>query len=257
MMGEIYPPTIRGNLRRIAKLALPKIGITPPRYMLWVSYRDIIPRNEFISAVDEFFKKIIYREFKGYWVGSEEYKIAPRIIATERLERSEIMRYSRKLVNRISEFPMKKEGKKIWLDHTPFNILHARFLHEMFPNMKLIHVYRDMRDVISSYKTKSWGGNTALDNTLWIKGILEKWEKEKERLPKDVYYEIKMEKMIKNPEKELKKLMDFLGIQFDRKMMEIDLSKGHVGRWKKDLTLEEIEVIEENLRDVLRRYGYL
>jgi len=39
-------------------------------------------------------------------------------------------------------------------------------------------------------------------------------------------------------------------------MMEIDLSKGHVGRWKKDLKPDEIKVVNEVLGDILERYGY-
>lgn len=256
MMWEIYPPTIRGNFRRIASQVIPKIGISPPRYAIWISYKDIMPRKEFMKNVDEFLGKIIYRKFKGYWVGTPEYALGPRIVATKRFERKKIMGLSGKLANSISSYPMKKEGKRIWLDHTPYNMLHASFLYEMFPDMRLIHVYRDPRDVISSYKTMNWGGNSALDNALWIKEILEKWEEEKKKIPKDVYYEVRMEHMIRNPEKELRKLTAFLGLQFDEKMMEIDLSKGHIGRWKRDLNQEEIKFIEKNLRQILERYGY-
>ncbi len=256
MMWEFYPPKIRGSFRKLARQAIPKIGISPPRYALWVSYKDIIPRKEFKRNVDEFIEKIVYREFKGYWVGSDEYRFGSKIMATKRFKRKEIIELSGNLVNSISRYPMKKEGKNIWLDHTPFNILHASLLHEMFPDMKLIHIYRDPRDVVSSYKTKSWGGNSALDNALWIKGILEKWEDEKRKIPKETYCEVRMEDMIKNPEKELKKLVDFIGISFDKKMMEIDLSKGHTGRWKGDLSKKEMEITEKTLGDILKRYGY-
>ena len=257
MMWEIYPPKIRRTYRKIAGQVFPKIGISPPRYALWRSYGDIIPRKEFTGIVSDFLGALTYREIRGYWVGTSEYGFRPKIIGARWFERKEIMKISGDFVNSISSYPMKKEGKQIWLDHTPLNLIHASFLHKMFPEMRLIHVYRDPRDVISSYKTKSWGGNSALDNTLWIKGILEKWEEEKKKIPKDVYYEVRMEDMIRNPEKELKKLMAFLGLDFDKKMMDIDLTKGHIGRWKKDLKQEEIKVIEETLGDIIGRYRYM
>ncbi len=255
MMREIYPPAIRGQVRRIGGQVMARMGMSLPGYALWVSYRDIMPRKEFHGEVDRFIGKLVERQFKGFWIGSGA-SLSPRVNVVPRFERKEIALMSGELVNRISSYPVKRAGKKMWLDHTPFNILHANFLHEMFPDMKLIHIYRDMRDVVSSYKSKSWGGNSAHDNATWIRNILDKWEDEKKRLPKEVYYEVRMEDAIKNPEKELKKICDFLDVRFDRKMMDIDLTKGHVGRWKKDLKPDEIKVVNEVLGDTLERYGY-
>ena len=255
-MWELYPPTAKRFVRKLEGQILPKIGFSPPRYSMWTSFDSIMPRKTFSRTVDAFLKKIVYREFRGYWVGSEEYSFRPKIVVTKRFERDEIIKIARDFVNNLSSYPLKKEGKKIWLDHTPFNILNASFLYEMFPNMKLIHIYRDPRDVISSYKTKSWGGNSAMDNAIWIREILRKWDEEKRKIPKDIYYEARMEDFIRRPEKELKKLMEFLDLDFDRRMMEIDLSKGHIGRWKKDLSKEEIEITEKNLGPLLERYGF-
>jgi hypothetical protein len=257
MMWEIFPPPLIRGMRSASREVLLRARfMSPPRYAFWESYKDIMSRKEFMHAVDDFVKSLIDREFRGFWLGSEPWKFRPKTYAAKRFEREEISRMAGAFVNRLSAIPMKRAGKSIWLDHTPTNLLHASFLHEMFPEMKLIHIYRDMRDVVSSYKTKSWGGNSAHDNALWIKNILDKWEFEKKRLPKELYYEVRMEDAIKSPEKELKKICDFLGIEFDRKMMEIDLSKGHVGRWKKDLTPAEIDVVNRVLGDTLERYGY-
>ncbi len=255
MMWEVYPPAIRGTFRRIGGHILTKLGTSLPRYALWISYRDIMPRKVFTKELDEFTGKIVDREFKGFWIGSGLH-LSPKVYVARSFKREEIARISGDFVNGISSYPVKKAGKKMWLDHTPFNILHASFLHEMFPEMKLIHIYRDPRDVISSYKTKSWGGNSAHDNAVWIRNILEKWEDEKKSLPDGTYYEVRMEAAIKSPEKELRKICDFLGVGFEKKMMNIDLSKGHVGRWKKDLKPDEIKVANEVLGETLERYGY-
>ena len=40
-------------------------------------------------------------------------------------------------------------------------------------------------------------------------------------------------------------------------MLDLDLSKGNVSRWKKDLSGKEIEYVERELGDVMEKYGYL
>ena len=256
MLKQIYPPVLKGQVRRIGGQMIKRLGMSMPMYAQWVSYRDIMPRKEFISEFDAFMEKVVERQFKGFWTGSGAH-LSPKVYVANRFEREEIAHISGDFVNHLTYHAIKKAGKTMWLDHTPFNILHATFLLEMFPHMKLIHIYRDMRDVVSSYKSKSWGGNSAHDNAIWIRNILDKWEEEKRKMPDGSYYEVRMEDAIKNPEKELRKICDFLGIGFEKKMMDIDLSKGHVGRWKKDLRPDEIKVVNEVLGDTLKRYGYL
>lgn len=257
MMWQIYPPTHRWVMRGAEYWISRRVGcvFSPPAYFnLYI--RNIIPREKFVGLIEKFVNALVDREFPGYWIGSDEQVLFPKIISTKKFERKEIMKISSNLVNSISEYPMENNGKKIWLDHTPFNLIHASFLYEMFPDMKLIHICRDLRDVISSYNTKNWGAGQPLDIILWIKQIFEKWEVEKKRIPKDRYYEMKMEDLIKKPERTLRELTDFIGIEFDKKVLDIDLSKGHIGRWKKYLKPEEKRIIDKNLENILKRYEY-
>jgi hypothetical protein len=113
-----------------------------------------------------------------------------------------------------------------------------------------------MRDVICSYKTKKWGGNENRDVVFRLKQIYLRWDEIKEILPRDNYYEIKFESVIKNPGRELKKLFQFLNIDYEKDILNIDLSKGHVGRWKKDLNNEEIHFIKKEFKQIMEQYGY-
>ena len=87
--------------------------------------------------------------------------------------------------------------------------------------MKLIHIYRDVRDVISSYKNQHWGGNTVEEISLWIKNILDVWNEEKEKIPKDVFYELRFEHLIENPRKKIEDLCDFLEIKISNEMLNV------------------------------------
>jgi hypothetical protein len=163
---------------------------------------------------------------------------------------------SARFIQELFGLALERQNKIHFVDHTPYNILHGNFLKELFPDLKLVHVYRDMRDVICSYKTKKWGGNQSRDVVSRLKQIYIRWNEIKETLPGDNYYEMKFESVLKNPGSELKKLFRFLNIEFEKNILDIDLSKGHVGRWKDDLNKEEISFIKGEFEHIMEQYGY-
>lgn len=242
-------------LKKIERKLLSDLFKTSPKKYMKVPLGEIIG-GEYSSILKEFYTELIDSQFEGIWVGSNSYKIKSKIISPRRYSRKEMIKLSSQLIDDLFSQPMEKNKKSYWLDHTPFNILHTKFLLELFPKAKIIHIYRDIRDVISSYKTKNWGGNSAEDIILWQKNILEKWLELKKEINESNYYELKMEDLTRNPEKELKRITDFIGIDFDKNMLDIDLTKGHSGRWKDDLTDYEILKIKNELSNVMKKYNY-
>ena len=84
-----------------------------------------------------------------------------------------------------------------------------------------------------------------------------KWEEEKLKLDNSRYLEISLEELVQNTKGTLYRITDFLGVDFDENMLKVDLSKSHSGRWKTDLTDYEVGIIERELGQFMRTYGYL
>ena len=147
-------------------------------------------------------------------------------------------------------------GKKQVVEHTPSNIIHAEFLYKLFPEMKLIHIYRDPRDIIASYMTKIWASRDIKVNMKLISNVLDRWQLIKEKIPKYTYYELKFENLINDFGSAIKKLCDFLNIQFHDCILDIDISLHNIGRWKHELNDEEKKYFYNNYRYLLERYGY-
>jgi hypothetical protein len=123
--------------------------------------------------------------------------------------------------------------------------------------MKLIHIYRDPRDVAASFLTKDWGNQDIKGNLIWIQDVLDRWEEIKAQIPKDSYYELPFEYFIANLKKSLIEICKFLKISFSDHMMTIDISNHNIGRWKKNLSKKEIEFINKNYSPLLQKYRYL
>jgi hypothetical protein len=245
----------RTQIKRGINYFLKKCNYFPQRYD-GIQLTKIMGKNGYENTVKKFIDKLIDTEFKGYWCGTDSFTISPTIISPKLFLKEEILHLSTQFIDDLFGLVLKKENKKYYVDHTPYNILHGDFLKELFPDLKLVHIYRDMRDVICSYKTKKWGGNESRDVVFRLKNIYLHWKKIIETLPRNNYYEMKFENVINNPEMELKNLFQFLNIEFEKNILDIDLSKGNVGRWKEDLNNEEKSFVKKELKHILEQYGY-
>jgi hypothetical protein len=182
----------------------------------------------------------------------------------------------RRLIYSIVDNYAKKIGCirwKTWIDHTPQNIQDPLVLMSIFPEAKFIHIVRDPRAVASSVIPLDWGPNNSREAAFfWAQKIsygltLEIKYPEK---CKRFYYE----DIIYYPEKSIKSICDFCGIEYHKKMIEggkIDLPKytkkqhklvgqkanlHRISAWQKDLSLRQIYEIETILSDLIDLMGY-
>jgi Sulfotransferase family len=151
-----------------------------------------------------------------------------------------------------------------WVEMTPGNGHRARSLERMFPSMRLVHTYRDGRDVASSVVSLDWGPNDlAAGLDWWADGIgrafgAVAWVDGRAM-------NLQLEDLLAwNRDAEYRRLVDFLGVSdapemrafFDERMTEAD---AHIGRWRAEVSLDdlaEFEAHHERLAAALVAEGY-
>jgi hypothetical protein len=114
-----------------------------------------------------------------------------------------------------------RRGKSRWADKTPLYALSLDFITELFPECQVIHVIRDGRDVVASHRER-WGYWSA------VKAV-EKWPRyiraAREvgaQLSPDRYIEVRYEELVRDTEKTMRGLLDFLGEPWDPTVLEHD-----------------------------------
>ncbi len=175
---------------------------------------------------------------------------------THRFDRSELLDIFRVYLSKLYSKPMIKRGKRRWCDDTPRNFMHADFLYELYPKMKLIHMVRDPRDVMASYQSLGWASSEITANVHIMKTYFERWNELRTLLPDDTYLEVRLEDLVNDTHATLERVCAFLDIELHPKMLGFDLSHSHSGRYRKDLSAELIRGLETGLRDWMTEKAY-
>ncbi len=169
-----------------------------------------------------------------------------------------------------------KNGKKnwdTWIDHTPEHINYIDFLSKNFSNSYFIHMLRDGRGVFASVKPLDWGESGVIRSARWWSmNIATALAAEKAFENKMI--RIRFEDLIVCPERELRKICNFVNIEFKNSMLNGNgfivpkYSKNQhalIGKapdqlvsdkWKKNLTHREIEIFEYLSGALLNYLGY-
>lgn len=186
--------------------------------------------------------------------------------------------------DRLMTFCAVREGRHRWLDKTPNNLYYYDLIQETWPGAKFIHALRDYKDVYASWKERLLDGRQIMSAYDFTKKVRQSYQQFDHLLGKRTteYMETKYEELVHSPRDVVKAVVEFLDEPWIDGMEEytgnsIEFYKvkqiiGHesrtsrnlmrptftssVGRWKRDLTPEEIDVIDTELSDLRERLGY-
>jgi len=143
---------------------------------------------------------------------------------------------------------LEKTGKEVYVEDNTFNTLFARELLELIPEAKIICMLRSPKDVISSLSKQRWAPDDKIDAAIWYKSVIDRWNTIKTEIPEESFMEVDLYQLVDNTENILKDVSEFIGLNYDKKMLDVNLNKSNRNRWKGDFTEEENVNIEKKLK---------
>ncbi|HMR65457.1 MAG TPA: sulfotransferase [Anaerolineae bacterium] len=116
------------------------------------------------------------------------------------------------------------EGE-FFLEKTPSHALYLPEIHKLLPESKIIHLVRDVRDVVASLlaASKSWGKHWAPKDAqsaaqMWVNHV-QAVRLTSKTLPKSHFCELKYEDLSADPAKVLANLFNFLGLAWNKEII--------------------------------------
>jgi hypothetical protein len=195
------------------------------------------------------------------------------------------------LCDRVYRAWARSQGKPEarWGDKNNFHVSHVTELDALFPTARFLHIVRDGRDVACSYiqvMDERPDGAYAPRLPVDVARIAEEWrdnndrvERDLSRLAPDRHQRIRYEDLVRDARPELTRVCTWLGIEFVADMLRSDQSNRAlglepvellawkrrtlvppdatgVGRYRTDLSPEQVNTFNELAGNTLRTYGY-
>jgi hypothetical protein len=191
-------------------------------------------------------------------------------IATEAEGRAFYESMARQYIERSPKQDIAYFGEK-----TPEHTGHLPSIRRMFPDAKIVVLYRDGRDVASSLTRMPWMSSSLYANfAIWLyyHAIV---ERAKAEAPGNLYF-ARYEDIVADPRRELTGILRFLDLPYESAVAEGQgnregvpprelawkeralrkISAERVGVYRRELTVEQIDVLERLGKHALSSLGY-
>lgn len=262
------------TLVRLMLTAHPSIGIPPEGtfmmdlYRRW--YRGGRPINE---PVESFCDAVMSSDRFGEWKIDRDNLLA-------RLTAVNPKTYANLVDAVYVEYLATLDANKSrWGDKNIDYVLELPRVIRLFPDARIIHVIRDGRDVLASYKNVKFGPKGALGVAMFWRKRVQTGRRVGRTLGATRYYELQYERLVAHPEDECRRVCAFLDEAFDPQMLnfhelnrEKELVPAHrlqwhantlkpvttarTGRWREQLSPSEVRTFETIAGEALREFGY-
>lgn len=132
----------------------------------------------------------------------------------------------------------------------------------LFPDVKIVRLLRDPRDVARSSIAMGWAGTCYHGVGHWIR-TEDEWEAAWPTLPADRWIELRYESLVTAPEEELSAICAFLGVDYKPAMLTYDQTSTYApvdpslqSQWRRKSTPVEIAEVEARIGPRLGALGY-
>lgn len=170
----------------------------------------------------------------------------------------------------------RSQGKARWGEKTPHHTLWWRTILAGFPDLRVVHLVRDGRDVALSFKSAPFGPKHVYQAARHWAHYLAAAEDACNALGPTGFLQVRYEDLLADPEGELRRICAFLGEEYhpdlltfhrrqqsdyptDRRnadSLRRPLLSENTQKWRTGLTAREVRIFEAVAGDRLERYGY-
>lgn len=156
----------------------------------------------------------------------------------------------------------------IWADKSPAYIRHVPLLLEHFPQARIVHIIRDVRDQCASSR-RAWGKDVRRSATRWASDVLRAHRQFEVR--GHCCMEIRFEDLLRDTDEQMRRLCDFLGVEFSCALSQLQQPVERLGNaagrstivrsnfhtYQESLTAREIEAVESLAWETMQALRYL
>jgi hypothetical protein len=247
--------------------------------------RDLLRSHPRLTFPDESgFIPLFYRAYGDPQNAAEACELAEQILRLRWVRLWQLglepasfsdCRSFREVLCRLYETYARHENKPRWGDKTPRYVREIPLLMKLFPGARILHIYRDGRDVALSF-SHVWFGpcNTYTAAGHW-KRCVNAGRRAAATLPRGTYMEVRYETLLERPRETMQQVCEFIGEAFDEAVLRPSKMEGdprlhpfpekgsrgalmptNFGKWKTRMPVKDRVLFESVAGDLLETLGY-
>jgi len=194
--------------------------------------------------------------YNGTWFGDIHPLINPYIRYCPPTPKEVLSPIFRRFIENVMLPILQEKQATHWVDDSPLSILSAAPILEIIPNAKFIHIYRDPRDVVASYRKQNWVPKETSEAIDFYRNVIDEIIKAKQIIDNSALLELSLEDLVKNPRQKITDICNFIGLPQEESLLSMKLNRSHSGRWQKEFTQDEQGLLTKRLGDILKMLNY-
>jgi len=195
------------------RIAVPEVAWYYPRFRPYLfTYGDLNNEENFRTLAEE----MIFGLKTPFW----GMKVNPRTIVDEILSEVRERSFAGIYCAMMERYAREAGNKPRWGEKTPYNLFFIKQIKEDFPNAQFIFITRDGRDASADYLQSAFGPtNIFCAAEVWkmCQNAVKPW---REKLGPSEWMDVKYETLVREPEKTLKEICEFLEEEYTPEMLE-------------------------------------
>ena len=167
-----------------------------------------------------------------------------------------LLAYLKEFVEALFEVTLRRNGKKVWCEDTPANMMHLRFLSKLFPDAYFVHIVRNPIGVAFSMRKQIWAPYEWKDISNFLCNLYRVLiDNERWALENGIRYKrVHLEDLASDKEKFIE-LLDFLELEDDFEK-EVIFEEDKVNYWQTQIVKEDYVYLKNELASFVEYYGY-
>lgn len=149
-----------------------------------------------------------------------------------------------------------KSGASAYVADETYSLFFAPELHQLAPNTTFIHIIRDPRDVVASFRKQRWAPAELDAAIAFYLASMRSINAALATLPDHSVVTLRLEDLLAEPDTEIQNLCNQLDLAFSPAMLDHDFSRGHQGRWKDEVAPRDHDRLNSKLSQEIHRFGY-
>lgn len=265
----VSSPRSGSTLLRLILDAHPNIAIPPPGYIFHFLYPYLYSYGNL--QTDENWQELVedFLEIPTLKQWPIDYDVADVMDNAD--ERS-----FRGIYEYVHVKYMQAKGKVRWGNKSPRNGFWLEEIKVLFPNVKIVHLVRDGRDVAIDLANAEFQPHSVYCGALRWEECIRVVEDSSQRLDENSFLEVRYEALCENPEATLRQICAFIGEDFAPEMLRHHetnsaqswaknpahaqtmrpISTDYVGMYKTRLPANDVSALEAVIGETLERKGY-